>query len=1119
MAMSQSTNQNYVKSVTYKQETATVLPASPTAAQAAVNVTYFDGLGRPMQQVAHRQSAIGTGTDIVTPIVYDAFGRQTHDYLPYAAQTATMAYDTAAVANVSAFYNTTAYENTTNPYSQKRLEASPLGRIMEQGAPGLDWLVDHENDDDNTIKFEYGTNVAGEVKLFKANATLHPSFSSPLYNIALVNGAGTTYYNPGQLYKTITRDENWKPVPANHIKLSTTEEFKNKKGKVVLKRTYNLVGSTVTPHDTYYIYDQFDNLTYVIPPLATGNINGLLNDLCYQYRYDSRNRLVEKKLPGKQWEFIVYDKLDRVVATGPAYSPFGTGTSGWMLTRYDALSRPVITGWYQATVSSTTRNTLQISYNGAITNLARGTSTVDNIATGYATATYPSGFKLLTVSYYDSYGFPNAPTAFSVSLDGVEHIHYNNTDKKPKGMPTGSWARVLTTATATLGETSYTLYDKKARPVRTHTTNHLGGYTYTDAKLDFTGKALYTLTRLKRQASSDELLTREEFTYTAQDRLLTQTHRITFQGTAGPVELIAKNEYDALGQLKNKRVGGPATTPNGHQKGDYTYNIRGWLKGINNTASLAESGLPTDLFAFKIGYNEVEGMSTPLYNGNIGETYWKTYPENVLRKYSYEYDDLNRLTDAYYQKPGLIDPYTASYNEEMGYDRNGNITSMFRTGYLDADGGPVYEIDNLEYQYSRNRLLKVIDHSNSLDGFRDGQNPNGVTEPDYGYDANGNMVQDWNKGIDAIVYNHLNLPTRINFKVDQGEKFISYIYNALGQKVSKQVIHQSSSEQINTVTDYLGGYQYVGGILQHFPTAEGYVSVTNGKDFDYVYNHMDHLGNIRVSYTMPKGSTVLSILEENHYYPFGMKHANYGDGRHDYVRNPDGTGYAVIDEVHRNKYQYKYNGKEYQDELGLNFYDYGARNYDPAIGRWMNIDPLAEVSRKWSPYVYCYNNPMIFVDPDGMFATPPTDFYNLNGKHVKHIEDGKTDKKMVLTKSEKESKVQSAIDKGQVVSAFSDSESDKMSEIYNNDAENKSFTEQGFMRGTNGESEIVTGAKAGEIGSKEWASARAELSENGSTPISDVHLHPNKFDSSGNIKQFGKAMGSGAEVMFQIRCF
>jgi RHS repeat-associated protein len=130
----------------------------------------------------------------------------------------------------------------------------------------------------------------------------------------------------------------------------------------------------------------------------------------------------------------------------------------------------------------------------------------------------------------------------------------------------------------------------------------------------------------------------------------------------------------------------------------------------------------------------------------------------------------------------------------------------------------------------------------------------------------------------------------------------------------------------------------------------------------------NHVGNVRLSYGIDPAMGGLKIMEENNYYPFGLKHTNYNSDSRILVGT---TGKGALRQVPRelaSNYNYKYNGKELQSELGLNFYDFGARNYDPAIGRWMNLDPLAEKSRRWTPYNYAYSNPVFFVDPDGMMA-------------------------------------------------------------------------------------------------------------------------------------------------------
>ena len=199
-----------------------------------------------------------------------------------------------------------------------------------------------------------------------------------------------------------------------------------------------------------------------------------------------------------------------------------------------------------------------------------------------------------------------------------------------------------------------------------------------------------------------------------------------------------------------------------------------------------------------------------------------------------------------------------------------------------------------------------------------------------------------------------------------------------GSKLKKTVTDGST----NKTVDYLDGFQYEDEILSFFPHAEGYIKVVTGNisgySYHYVYNYTDHLGNIRLRYTKHPLTGEIEPLEENHYYPFacpvrsfrGLKHQGYNPNHQVFEFDPIEGNVALIT-IPQNAtdgYHYKYNGKEHQDELGLDWYDYGARNYQADLGRWMNVDPLAEKYPGWSPYVYVHNNPLRYTDPTGMSA-------------------------------------------------------------------------------------------------------------------------------------------------------
>jgi RHS repeat-associated protein len=181
-----------------------------------------------------------------------------------------------------------------------------------------------------------------------------------------------------------------------------------------------------------------------------------------------------------------------------------------------------------------------------------------------------------------------------------------------------------------------------------------------------------------------------------------------------------------------------------------------------------------------------------------------------------------------------------------------------------------------------------------------------------------------------------------------------------------------------TTQDYTGGIEYKNNVLEAMYHAEGR-AYRNGTTWQYEYTLKDHLGNSRVTFRDKNG--VAELLQENHYYPFGM--------------NQEGKWASTP-----NKYQY--NGKELNEDLGLNWNDYGARMYDAAIGRWNAIDPLAEKYGRWSPYNYTMNNPIRFIDPDGNAPTAPLDDYifDQNGNFVEIKQTNQPDRVVIINNSD-----------------------------------------------------------------------------------------------------------------------
>ena len=827
------------------------------------STTYMDGLGRPLQQISRESATPPEGSaantvwgDMVQFSVFDAIGRQPKEYLPYTTTSNTGKYKTNVLTEQPQYYSNV--YNETSAYSSVTYDNSPLNRVLNTKSPGTTWAASAGN------SMAYELNDATDVvRVFTIG-----------YNVGDVP-VTTAVYPINTLYKSRGVNEQGEE--------SIT--YSNGFGQVVLTKTPlantpnvdNTVGICV-----YNIYDDFGRLRYRLQPeavrwLSTHNWSfagtegqGVLDDLCFKYEYDTKGRTVLKKAPGAKELYMLYDVRDRVVFMQDGNQRLQSPPE-WTTNIYDELDRPVLSTLYHTTKS---RATLQTD----IDNASATTSTIAITAQNVSVSVYNTPItaadlnnssinSIIKINFYDDYsytgvkpfntGFDNN-LAYPTSPTQGEPIVYSN---RTINMPTGSLTRVLGSNTF-LASTAY--YDERGRMIQTTDDNIKTGTDVSTMQYGFDNRLLSMNTKHTTTGTgytNYSVVTKNNF-----DKLGRITSIEKKYGSSA-FKAIGSYSFDDMGRLKKKRLapGYTGTNKSEIETLAYSYNLHNEITGINKDYALKASGYNkwNNFFGMYLGYDNKDGVfARPELSGRVGGTLWNTQGDDAQRKYDYEYDKAGRLTKAMFtEKQQPVDAWSAAKlnfsvtgkDGAIEYDLNGNLKFMTHYGVVAGNAAPL-RIDELWYSYASNsnKLLKVTDNgaagtANGKQGdFKDGSNG---TADDYVYDDNGNLVVDLNKNIKdlagqtagkGIRYNFLDKPEEIRIS---GKGIVKIVYDADGTKLQKIFTPEAGGTAVTTT--YINDYVYKENELQYINFEEGRVRVmqavsqSNGYDMLTIDGSMD----------------------------------------------------------------------------------------------------------------------------------------------------------------------------------------------------------------------------------------------------------------------------------------